>query len=106
MRSRSDSEPTRMPTTVSDMRYVATELHAGEIYARRRVVCGGSRVGDRVAQGGDVEDASAVRHEPALVERRAGVEDERARRLGGGDPVDRRPAVAPCGIAGAREDDG
>src|SRR3954452_22454947 len=76
IRSRSDSEPTRMPTTVSGMGDVATELHSGEIYACGGVVCGGPRLDDGCTERGDVEDATAVRHEAAVVERGARMEDE------------------------------
>src|SRR5258708_34624044 len=94
MRSRSDSEPTRIPTTGSDMGDIPAELHAGEIYVRGGVVCGSPRVGERVSERGDVQDAAAVRHDATVVECRPGVEDERAGCLGLLDPLDRRPRVA------------
>src|SRR5881397_948179 len=105
IRSRSDSEPTRMPTTISDMGDVATELHAGEIYACCGVICGSARSGDRVAERGDVEDASAVRDEPPVVQRRAGIEDERARGLGVGDALDWRAGVAALRVVATGEHD-
>src|SRR3954453_1129163 len=105
MRSRSDSEPTRMPTTASGMGDVATELHSGEIYARGGFICGGSSVRDRRAERSDVEDAAAVRHEAAFVERGPGMEDECPCGLGVADSVDRRPGVAPRGVVRACQDD-
>src|SRR5207247_5899119 len=103
MRSRSDSEPTRMPTTISDMGDVATEPHAGEIYVCCGVICGSTRIGDRVAERGDVENASTVRDEPPVVQRRAGMEDERARGLGVGDALDWRADVAALRILASGE---
>src|SRR3954451_6989137 len=94
MRSRSDSEPTRMPTTVSGMGDVATELHSGEIYARGGFVCGGPRILDCRAERRHIEDAAAVRHEAPIVECGPGMKDEGARRLRLGDAVDRCPAVS------------
>ena len=44
------------------------------------------------------EDPPAVRDQPVAVQRRAGVEDERARRLGVLDPLDRRAAVGALGV--------
>src|SRR3989454_7255684 len=94
MRSRSDSEPTRTPTWISDIGDVAAESHAGEMYARRSVVCGGTCGGDRLAERGHVEDPAAVRDEASVVQRRAGMEDECARGLGVRDAFDRRAGVA------------
>ena len=59
-------------------------------------------VGERVAERGDVEDAAAVRHEPAVAQRRARVEDERAGCLRVGDPVDRRARVAALRVVARR----
>src|SRR4051812_13443719 len=102
MRSRSDSEPTRIPTRVrssaSDTGDVATESHAGEMYAGHRVVCGSTRVRDRVAERCDIEDPAAVRDETPVVQRRSGVEDDRARGLGVRDALDRRAGVAALRI--------
>src|SRR3954471_13394151 len=98
MRSRSDSEPTRMPTTVSGMGDVVTELHSGEIYARGGLVCGGPRIRDGRAERRDVEDAAAVRHEASVGGRGPGMEDGAPRRFRIGDAVDRGPAVAVLGI--------
>src|SRR3954467_13873868 len=95
MRSQSESEPTRMPTTVSGMGDVPTELHADEIYARSAFICGGSRLCDGLAACSDVEDAAAVRHEAAVVQRGARMEDECTGCLGSGDSLDRRAGVVP-----------
>src|SRR5205085_10682313 len=105
MRSRSDSLPTRMPTSVSGMCDVMSKLHAGEMYAGRRLIRGSSRLLDRVCGSGEVEDPAAVRHEPSVVQGGAGVEDERADRLGVGDAVDGRAAVPARRILAARETD-
>src|SRR5438132_7839739 len=99
MRSRSDSEPTRMPITASATdRDVSPELHAGEIYVRHAFVRGVARLGDRAARPNDVEDAAAVRDHVAVLERRPGVEDERPALLSGRDSLDRRAGFAPLGI--------
>src|SRR5438067_396687 len=106
IRSRSDSEPTRMPTTgASATCNVRPEAHAGEIYARRGVVGRGSGRLDGGADADDVEDPPAIRHEPPVVERCPRVEDERAGRLGVLDPVDRRAAVAALGVLTACDHD-
>src|SRR3954451_7347997 len=105
MRSRSDSEPTRMPTTVSGMGDVATELHSGEIYARGGLVCGGPRIRDGRAERCDIEDAAPVRHEAPIVERGTGMEDEGACRFRIGDAGDRRRAVGALGVVAACEND-
>src|SRR5258707_13790074 len=96
MRSRSDSDPTRIPTRVSGTSEggnVGAVAHAVEMYASGSRVGGITRVGDRIAEPGHVENPAAVRHEPAVVERRAGVEDEGARRLGVLDTRDRCAGV-------------
>src|SRR4029077_1175189 len=101
MRSRSDSEPTRIPTSgPSGIRGdVGPEAHAAEIYAPGRVVGRASRRLDRGARADDVEDAAAVRHELPVVQRRARVEHERAGRFRLLDPLDRRAAVVAAGRA-------
>ena len=53
-----------------------------------------ARFGERRPGGRDAEQPPAVRHQPAVRERRAGVEDERARRLRLVDALDRSAAVA------------
>ncbi len=53
-----------------------------------------------------VEDPAAVRHEPAVAQRRPGVEDERARRLGVLDALDRGAAVASGRVVARRQHDG
>src|SRR4051794_2107850 len=105
IRSRSDSEPTRMPTTVSGIGDVATELHAGEIYARGGFICGGSGVRECRAGRSDVEDPARVRHEAAVMECGAGMEDECTGGLRVADPVDGRPGVGSRGVVGACQDD-
>src|SRR5437762_9364562 len=105
MRSRSDSEPTRMPTTGSGIGDVPAKSHAGEIYAYCRVVGGAARVRERVAERRDVEDAAAVRDEPPVVQCRAGVEDERPRLFRRGDAVDWRAGVPALRVVAAGEHD-
>src|SRR3954451_17703441 len=82
IRSRSDSEPTRMPTTGSDTggleRDVAPELHARERDLLRGGVGPVAGLADVGAERGHVEDPAAVGDEAAVVARGAGVEDERA----------------------------
>src|SRR5574340_1065494 len=101
-RSRSDSEPTRMPTSVSGTGDVPPEPHARELYAGGGVVRGGSRAREVVAERRDVEDAPAVRDEAPVVERGPRVEDERARRLGVADAADGRTGVSCLRIAARR----
>src|SRR3954466_16324317 len=103
IRSRSDSEPTRMPTTVSDMSDVATKLPAGEIYARGGFIRGGPSVGGGRSERRHVQDAAAVRHEPTVVKRGTRVKDECTGCLRGCDPLDRRPGVALRGVVAARQ---
>src|ERR1700740_139555 len=105
MRSRSDSLPTRMPTSVSGMGDVVSELHAGEMYAGRSLVRGSTRGVDRVRDSGDVEDPAAVRHEPPVVQRGTGVEDERAGCFRLADALDGRAAVPTRWILAACEHD-
>src|SRR6266545_7134449 len=109
MRSTSDSEPTRMPTSGRS---------AGDMLPRPRVqrdvlsIAGArerdaldSRVGmiarflDRSPDAGDVQDPPAVGDEPVAAERSAGMEDERARRLRRFHAVDRRARIALFRIA-------
>src|SRR5581483_12041083 len=92
IRSRSDSEPTRIPTRSSgtggglrDVAPVAGSVEGDQLDRVVGAAAGGGEVG---AGGGHREDPAAVRHQRAAANRRAGVEDERAGRLGGGDPVD------------------
>src|SRR5437016_270752 len=68
-------------------------------------ICAIARIGDVAPEGGHVEDAAAVRHEPSVVEGGSRVEDERAVRLGLVDAVDGRPGVAALGIAAGGEHD-
>src|SRR5690348_15025615 len=107
IRSRSDSEPTRIPTRgASDMsRDVRPEVHAGEIYACRGVVGRGSRRLERVTYADDVEDPSPIRDELPIVERRPRVEDERAGGLSVLDALDRRAPVAAFRVLAARDDE-
>src|SRR4051794_17349559 len=106
IRSRTDSDPTRMPTFTSAIRDVPPVAHAGEIYAGDGVVRGSSRGGDRVSRPDHVQHAAAVRHELPVLQRRSRVEDERPRRLGVLDAGDRRAGVAALRVFAAREDDG
>src|SRR5579864_5473530 len=107
MRSRSDSEPTRMPTTASGTGSdVAAELHVGEIYVRCGRIRGGTCGRNGVAESGDAEDPAAVGDEPAVSECGAGMEHERARGLGIGNAVDRRARVAALRIVARRDDHG
>src|SRR5689334_7903102 len=96
--------PTRGPSGIGGD--VAPEMHAGEIYVRGSGVGRGSRLLDRRPGSDDVQDATAVRDQPTVVQRGSGVEDVRAVRLGRLDAVDRRPLVAALGILAAREHDG
>src|SRR5579862_9331586 len=94
-----------MPTSVSGMGDVVAELHAGEMYAGRRLVGGSTRGVDRIGDAGDVQDPAAVRHEPTGVQGRARMEDERAERLRLRDAVDGGAAVSASGVLAACEDD-
>src|SRR5689334_12337119 len=94
-----------MPTTTSAIRDVPAEAHAGEIYVGRGLVCGGACVRERVAERRHVEDPTAVRDEPTVLQRRAGVEDERTARLRRLDAADRGAGVALLGIVAPREHD-
>src|SRR5919201_1818336 len=114
MRSRSDSEPTRTPTTgpsVDDthpalQRDVGPVAHAREGDERTGRVGALARFRQRRAHGSDVQDPAPVRHEPVASQRGPGVEDERSRRLGVIDAVDRHAGVvAAGGVVGAGEDD-
>src|SRR5262249_39136649 len=102
MRSRSLSEPTRIPTTgrsTDDMalrcreRDVAAELDAGERDPLDGLV--GPRAGsdEVVSERSHVQDPAAVRDELCPVPRGPGVEDERTGLLRVLDAVDRRAAV-------------
>src|SRR5205085_12638241 len=101
MRSRSESEPTRIPTSgrsAADTILrggeadVVAEAHSGERDAADRVVGLRTRRGDVVPETGHVEDPATVRDELIAASGGPGVEDERAIGLGVLDPFDRRPA--------------
>src|SRR3954447_21125778 len=101
MRSRSDSEPTRIPTTASGTAEggdVGAVLHAGEIYVRGGGVCGITCGCHGISQRRDVQDAPSVRDEPAVVQRRSCVEDERTGGLRLLDPGDRTARVTALRI--------
>src|ERR1700690_3039262 len=108
IRSRSDSEPTRVPTTASDTGEggdVVAELHAVEGYATGAVVGAVTRLGERAAEPGDVEHTAAVRYEARPVQRRPRVEDESSGRLRGLDAVDRRARLHALRAVPRRQDD-
>src|ERR1700733_14387201 len=79
IRSTSDSEPTRMPTRGSgigsDVAPEARSLEGDELHRGIRVV---ARLRRRRPGAGDREDAAAVRHQPAVPNGGAAVEDEGA----------------------------
>src|SRR5215831_13127357 len=108
IRSRSDSDPTRMPTSGPSAigGDVRPEVHAGEIYASGRLVGSASCGLGRRADADDVQDPAAVRDEPTVVEGGAGMEDERAGRLCVLDALDRSAAVGALGVLAARDHDG
>ena len=83
-------------------------LDAREVdLARRRAYAMLARLGDRVAEPGDVEHAASGADELAVAERRAGVEDERAARPRPLDAADRRAGSgAPRDSRGAASDNG
>src|SRR5919108_4404022 len=109
MRSRSDSEPTTIPTRALDMGDggdVPPVSHAGErdLLARRvRSITG---VGDRVSRRRDVENAAAVCDEAVSVERGPGVKDERAGLASRVEPGDRGADVPRRRILAGCDDDG
>src|SRR5438128_6909152 len=112
--SRSDSDPTRMPTSGASAADTLASL-GGDIAAvprAREVDPLHGRVGrrpcagERVAGRSDGEDAAPVRDEPAVPNGRARLEDERTVPFGLLDPRDRRARVAPAGVGGRGEDDG
>src|SRR5258708_35130387 len=98
MRWRSDSDPTRMPTSVSDTSDVAPVLHAVE----GDEVDGGVHAVACLADGrsgrGHGEDSAPVRDHRAVSYRRAAVKDECAGGFGVGDSRDLGACeVAACG---------
>src|SRR5437763_10024895 len=100
MRSRSDSEPIRIPTRGdSGTGNVATIARAVE----RDPLDGGvglcPGVAELLADAGDAEDPPAVRDQRASCACRPGVEDERAGGLRLVDPLDRRARVVPRRVA-------
>src|SRR5438876_5642970 len=98
MRSRSDSEPTTMPTSGLDMRDCRRDvfpiLRAVEGDFPDSVVRAIARVRDGRPERRDVEDPTSVRYQAVALQRGSGVEHERAGRLGILDALDRRPDVA------------
>ena len=97
--------PTRIPTSGRQPSAAMSraELHAGEIYVRaplrtRRVRA--SAIVSPIPTTFRMRPPFVTR--PPVVQRRPGVEDERSRRLGRLDPVDRRARVAALGIVAAR----
>src|SRR4051794_25752966 len=114
IRSRSDSEPTRIPTSTSatdslplcrasgDIR---AELHAVEpdlVDRGVRLLPGGA---DRLAGSDDTQDAAAVRHQLPVAPRRPGMEDLRAELLRRPRASDRHAALTRRRIAPARKRD-
>src|SRR5438477_6821688 len=110
MRSRSDSEPTRMPTTAAasatcDRRDVPSEAHAFEPHPLDCFVCPPPCLLELGRDRGHREDTAAVRDEPAVAHRRPAVEDEGALTFGLADPVDRcSGVVTPLGVLRPGED--
>src|SRR6266542_5433729 len=114
MRSRSDSEPTRIPTrgrSAADTALdggqgnVAPEAHARKGDSRRGVVRGDAGRGEVVADGGHVENPPAVRDQPVAPACGAGVEDERSGSFRFSDSFDRGAGVASLRIVAAGEHD-
>src|SRR3954449_2356088 len=109
MRSRSDSEPTTMPTSGLDMchgRDVLAIAHVGKGDAVGRAVGKLARSHDVVADARHVENPAAIRDEAVALACSPCVKDERSFLLGLGDTVDRRADIVPCGIFTAGEYDG
>src|SRR5438105_2795253 len=114
IRSRSDSDPTRMPTrrapaadTLAPLgRHVAPVACAPEVDPLHGRIGRLPGLGHGIPRRGDGQDAPAVRDEAPAAHRGAGMEDERAVPLGVVDSLDRRPRVALRGIARSGEDDG
>src|SRR3954454_14011418 len=108
MRSRSDSEPTRIPTTASGTAEggdVGAILHAGEIYVRGGGVCGITCGAHRGSECRDVQNPASIRDEPAVMQGRSRVEDECARRLRVLDPAEPPPRVAALRMLAAGQPD-
>src|SRR5947207_12601286 len=102
MRSRSESDPTRIPTTgpsAADMSLRGSECDvAAELQPRERdsacgVVRRCARGGEVVPDSGHVQDSAAVRDELLSVAGGPRVEDERPCALRLLDAADRRAAV-------------
>src|SRR5439155_21601828 len=113
IRSRSESEPTRMPTSgasAADMplgggeRDVLAEPHPGERDPAHGLVGGRASCLQIVADPGHVEDATAVRDELVSASGGPRMEDERSGRLGVVDPFDRCAAVPVLRVLAARDD--
>jgi len=91
MRSMSDSDPTRIPTTGPsanscplldpgcDVRTVSSALELDSFDPGVRVLPG---LRDRSADACDAQDAASVRHQVAVPQGRSGVEDDRPGGLG------------------------
>src|SRR5438132_7315577 len=109
IRSRSDSEPTTIPTSGLDMRDrgdVLPVAHSFERDAFARGVGALARVADRVAGGGHVEDPAAVGYDLIFLPGRSGVEDECALRFRVADSGDPGADVPAGRIVARGEDDG
>src|SRR6185436_15284292 len=109
MRSRSDSEPTTMPTRGLDMchgRDVLAIAHVGKGDAIARAIGKLARSNDAVADARHVENPAAVRDEAIALARRSCVKDERSFLFGFGDTLDRGADIVAGGIFPAREHDG
>src|SRR5262245_34859619 len=103
MRARSDSEPTRMPTTAPsgtrDRRDVRPEAHAFESHPLHCVVSTLPRLLELRSERRHRQDTAAVRDEAPVPHRRPAVEYERACLLDLLDALDRYAAVVtPVGI--------
>ena len=96
----------RRPTRSRAMSRAVAQLPRTVIRVAARV--GAPRAPRRSSRpvAGDVQDPAAVRDEPVAAQRRAGVEDERAGRLGLLDAGDRRAGVAALRVVARGEHDG
>src|SRR5262245_34324367 len=97
IRSRSDSEPTTMPTSANAARLrdcqVSPVPGAGERDGGSAVVGEPTRLLELVGDAGHAEDSAALRDEDVVVNRRAAVEHERAQPLRSVDALDPRAGV-------------
>src|SRR4051812_20354957 len=110
--SRSDSEPTRIPTCGPSDKGRHPRRDVAPVLATVEPDQSGGFVGAVAglvqprSEGGHVQDPATVRDEPALLLGRPRVEDAGARCLGLSDACDRRSAVSALRVFAGRQHDG